>query len=72
MSYIVRTKSGEMKAKISHAIASSIVNSSSGFFREAKFPNGTKIVFEFTADMSWDISDDLRFYFWEGDKLVPE
>lgn len=70
MSYYIRNKAGEAKAKISNDIANRIMNGSNGVFREAAFQSGKKTVFEIKGDFTYG-TDSLKIMLWSGDTLVP-
>lgn len=76
MAYALRSKKGEMKAKLSDHAAMTLINQGKGFGRDAKFERNGKLVlvrvFEFDQDSVLQVNDELQLFFWSGDILVPE
>jgi len=70
MSYYIRTKSGEAKAKVSNATANLIIENVRGHFREAKYREGSKTVFELEGDFTYG-NELYKIMLWTGDVLEP-
>lgn len=70
MTYYIRSKSGEAKAKVSNDIANKLMRETQGHFREAHYQSGKKTVFEFQGDYTYGIAS-FTVLIWQGDCLVP-
>ena len=70
MTYYIRSKSGEAKAKVSNDIASKLMRETKGQFREAHYQSGKKTVFEFQGDYTYGATQ-ITVMIWQGDSLVP-
>jgi hypothetical protein len=70
MTYYLRTKSGEAKAKIDNDLALKLINDARGHFREAHYAKGKKTVFEFDGDFTYG-TQGFKLMLWTGDVLEP-
>lgn len=69
MTYQIRDSKGIMKATMSDKMASKIINTNQGHFRECRYPScvgGVGYVID--IPVKFEIHD-MNFYFWEGDIL---
>lgn len=70
--YTLRDTNGIMRAKFTNEHANMIFKKFDGYFKEANYDKGSKVVFIFTENWSYSAPNGEVFYFWEGDRLVPK
>lgn len=70
MTYYIRSKSSEAKAKVSNDIANKLMRETKGQFREVHYQSGKKTVFEFQGDYVYGTAA-VTIMIWQGDSLVP-